>query len=62
MHHVFVRSPAYHHHWVEILEHLFSSVRVAEWLAERDLRISDVLKCVDWLGGLLLHRLKDRLR
>lgn len=62
MHHVFVRSPAYHHHWVEILEPLFSSVRVAEWLAERDLRIGDVLKCVDWLGGLLLYRLKDRLR
>jgi hypothetical protein len=61
MYHVFVRSPAYHHHWVEVLEPLFNSVRVAEWLAERHLRIGDVLKCVDWLGGLILHRLKDRM-
>lgn len=62
MYHVFVRSPAYHHHWVEILAALFTSPRVAEWLQERHLSIDDVLKCVDWLGGLILHRLKERLR
>jgi hypothetical protein len=62
MYHVFVRSPAYHHHWVEILKALFSSSRVAAWLGERHLRIADVLKCVDWLGGLILHRLRERLR
>ena len=62
MYHVFVRSPAYHHHWVEILTILFSSPRVAAWLEERYLRIDDVLKCVDWLGGLILHRLRERLR
>jgi hypothetical protein len=62
MYHVFVRSPAYHHHWVEILTALFSSTRVAVWLGERHLRIDDVLKCVDWLGGLLLHRIRERMR
>ena len=62
MYHVFVRSPAYHHHWVEILTVLFTSPRVAVWLEERHLRIDDVLKCVDWLGGLLLHRIRERLR
>jgi hypothetical protein len=62
MYHVFVRSPAYHHHWVEILTDLFSSPRVAAWLEESHLRINDVLKCVDWLGGLILHRLRERLR
>lgn len=62
MYHVFVRSPAYHHHWVEILAALFSSPRVAAWLVERHLQIDDVLKCVDWLGGLILHRLHERLR
>jgi len=62
MYHVFVRSPAYHHHWVEILTALFSSPRVAAWLGESHLQIDDVLKCVDWLGGLILHRLHERLR
>lgn len=62
IYHVFVRSPAYHHHWVEILTDLFSSPRVAAWLEERHLRIDGVLKCVDWLGGLILHRLRERLR
>ena len=62
MYHVFVRSPAYHHHWVEILTALFSSPRVAAWLVGLHLQIDDVLKCVDWLGGLILHRLHERLR
>jgi hypothetical protein len=62
MYHVFVRSPAYHHHWVEILADLFNSARVAVWLDEHHLQIDDVLKCVDWLGGLILHRLHERLR
>src|ERR1039458_1542210 len=62
MYHVFVRSPAYHDHWVEILGPLFSSPRVAEWLALRGLNVTEVLKCVDWLGGLILRRLTDRLR
>lgn len=62
MYHVFVRSPAYHHHWVEILAALFSSPRVATWLGERHLQIDDVLKCVDRLGGLILHRLHERFR
>jgi hypothetical protein len=61
MYHVFVRSPAYHSHWIEILEPLFSSPRVAAWLAERNLNIVDVLKCIDWLGGLILQRLTERL-
>jgi hypothetical protein len=47
MYHVFVRSPAYHHHWVEILTALFTSPRVAVWLEERNLRIDDVLK-IGW--------------
>jgi hypothetical protein len=62
MYHVFVRSPAYHHHWVEILTALFNSPRVAAWLEERHLRIDDVLKCMDWIGGLILRRLHERLR
>jgi hypothetical protein len=62
MYHVFVRSPAYHDHWIEILEPLFSSPRVSAWLASKNLNIADVLKCIDWLGGLVYRRITDRLR
>ena len=62
MYHVFVRSPAYHDHWIEILDPLFSSPRVSAWLASQDLNIADVLKCIDWLGGLIYRRITDRLR
>jgi hypothetical protein len=62
MYHVFVRSPAYHDHWIEILEPLFSSPRVSAWLASHNLNIADVLKCIDWLGGLVYRRITDRLR
>jgi hypothetical protein len=62
MYHVFVRSPAYHDHWIEILEPLFSSPRVSAWLASQNLNIADVLKCIDWLGGLVYRRITDRLR
>jgi hypothetical protein len=47
MYHVFVRSPAYHSHWIEILEPLFSSPRVAAWLSktkpEREGRITGLI-------------------
>jgi len=62
MYHVFVRSPAYHDHWIEILEPLFSSQRVSAWLASQNLEIAEVLKCIDWLGGLVYQRITDRLR
>ena len=62
MYHVFVRSPAHHEHWIEILEPLFSSQRVSAWLASQNLNIADILKCIDWLGGLVYRRITDRLR
>lgn len=60
-HNIAVRSPAYHDHWAEILVALFSTPAVSDWLENRQLTISTILKCIDGSARLMAARLRARI-